>query len=234
MNSDDISTLISAASKPNNDIGFHQGRVIAWDQATSKNMISMAGAVLTDVPVLNGTEPLLLKEGDIVGMLRFKTSYFVLGRIIVPGQSSLLGTLPGLQQGAGQTEKAFDLTTDPRNVAAKAIMVPEWANQALVMCTVNASVRNTSEGHRFVYLAATVSGGYGGEMYISLESGQFGHVSAATQYLMGAESYDVGRDGPVPLGRQITVAARMRASDVMEETTSNIASVHAIAIFRRV
>lgn len=231
MNSD-IAPLL-APSKGKSDIGFHQGRVISWNQSTSENVISMAGAVLTNVPVLNGTEPLTLKEGDIVGMLRFKTSYFVLGRIVIPGQSDV-GTLPGLQQGVGDTETFFSIGVEKSNVAQAVFNVPEWANQALVMCTANASVNNTSDGHRFVYLSATVSGGWGGEMFISLEPGQYGHVSAATQYLMGAESYDVGLDGPVPLGRQITVAAEMRASGHIEETGANIASVHAIAMFRRV
>jgi hypothetical protein len=231
VNSSDLAPFLKPAGPP--DVGFHQGRVIAWDQSTSENTVSMAGAVLTNVPVLNGTEPLILKEGDIVGMLRFKTSYFVLGRIVIPGQSEV-GTLPGLQQGVGATERFFDLTTSGVEVAKAVFQVPAWANQALVMCTANATVNNTEDAFRFVYLAATVSGGYGGEMYTGLEPGAYGHVGAATQYLIGAESFDESLQGEIPLGSHITVAAQMRASDSTDGTGSNIASVHATAIFRRV
>ncbi|MBF8189128.1 hypothetical protein ITP53_26030 [Nonomuraea sp. K274] len=229
---DDLAPLFKAVGDKA-DIGFHQGRVMAWNQATSMNTISMAGGVLTDVPVLNGTEPLLLKEGDVVGMLRFKTSYFVLGRIVIPGQSEV-GTLPGVNQGVGITEIMFDLRIDPAPVATAVFQVPVWANQALVMCTANATIFNSSTDHRFVYLAATVSGGYGGEMYTSLNSGEYGPVSAATQYLLGAESYDEFLEGELPLGSTITVAAEMRANNTIVGNSGNIASVHATAIFRRV
>lgn len=232
MNSDDLTPFLKASNgKP--EVGFHQGRVMAWNQNTSKNTISMAGAVLSDVPILNGTEPLILKEGDIVGMLRFKTSYFILGRIMVPGQTEV-GSLPGLQQGVGASERSFPLSVDDSNVAQAVIQVPEWANQALVMCTANATIHNPDANHRFVYLAATVSGGFGGEMYASINPGDYQNISAATQYLMGAESYDVGLDGPIPLGSQITVAAMMRASDTIEPSVFSIASVHATVTFRRV
>lgn len=231
MKSDDLAPLFAGQDKP--DVGFHQGRVMSWNLGSSENTISMAGAVLSNVPVLNGTEPLLLKEGDVVGMLRFKTSYFVLGRIIVPGQTEL-GSLPGLQQGVGATETSFSLSSDSVNVASAVFQVPEWANQALVMCNAHATVNNVEATPRFVYLAATVSGGYGGEMYTDIAAGGYGNLGASTQYLMGAESYDVGLDGPVGLGSQITVAARMRSGGDTGSSVFNIASVHATVTFRRV
>lgn len=231
MNSD-IAPLL-APSKGKSDIGFHQGRVISWNQSTSENVISMAGAVLTNVPVLNGTEPLTLKEGDIVGMLRFKTSYFVLGRIVIPGQSDV-GTLPGLQQGVGATETSFSLGVEKSNAAEAVFNVPEWANQALVLCTANATIYNPEEAGRFAYITATVNGGFGGYMYAWIPQGEDRQISSTTQYLIGAESYDVGLDGPIPLGSQIRVAATMWASTSISATPDSIANVHAIAMFRKV
>jgi hypothetical protein len=42
----------------------------------------MGGTILTNIPVLTGVA---LIEGDIVGLLRSNTTYFILGLIIIPG-----------------------------------------------------------------------------------------------------------------------------------------------------
>lgn len=221
---DDLTPLLFPPVK--SDFGFHQGKVIAWNPATAENTLSMAGATLTDVPILNGTEVPLLEVGHTVSMLRWKSSYFILGRIIVPNAPDI-GALPGGLAGTGTTATNFALPTTGTVIASGTLAVPSWANQALVLCVANASVVNGSGSTAFAYLAATISGGYGGEMYQSVTNSTTGHVSAATQYLLG-------EGAPDGLGDFITVAAQMRSSNSWSANSGNIASVHAVATFRKV
>jgi hypothetical protein len=221
---DDLTPLLFPPVR--SDIGFHQGKVVAWNPATAENTISMAGATLTDVPILNGTEVPLLAVGHTVSMLRWKSSYFILGRIIIPNTPDI-GALPGGLAGVGSTTTNFAISTSGTVVTSGTLTVPPWANQALVMCVANISVLNNSGSTAFCYLAATISGGWGGEMYSSITNGLTGHVSAATQYLLG-------EGAPDGLGDFITIAAQVRGSTSWTATSGNIASVHAIATFRKV
>lgn len=81
----------------NTDIGYHQGVIAKWDAQTGSNIIDMAGTPLTDLPMLNITEALVLKPGMVVGLLRFKQTYFILGRIVIPNQPDFFsGVMPNM------------------------------------------------------------------------------------------------------------------------------------------
>lgn len=83
----------------NSDIGYHQGVIVTWNKQTGQNSIDMAGTILTDVPMLNLTEALTMKTGYVVGLLRFKSTYFILGRIVMPNQPDFFsGGMPNLAQ----------------------------------------------------------------------------------------------------------------------------------------
>lgn len=81
---DDLTPLLAPTAPA--DLGLHQGVIQAWDNSTGTNTITVAGATLTDVPVLNTGSVVTLQAGQVVAVLRWKTSYFVLGRITAPGQ----------------------------------------------------------------------------------------------------------------------------------------------------
>ena len=71
--------------------GYGQGRIIAWDPGSFANQIAYRGGVLSNVPVLSGPDALTFRAGDTVAVVAFSpnggaTSYFILGRIIVPGE----------------------------------------------------------------------------------------------------------------------------------------------------
>jgi hypothetical protein len=76
----DITGLFSQAQKA--EVGFRQGVIIAFNGTTKENTVNMGGTILTNIPVLTGVA---LIEGDIVGLLRSNTTYFILGLIIIPG-----------------------------------------------------------------------------------------------------------------------------------------------------
>lgn len=93
---DDITTLLLTGNTGElPDLGFHQGVIVAWNVQTGENVIRVAGSDIADVHMLNITEALVLEIGNIVGLLRFKNTYFILGRIIAPDTSAYFsGLLP--------------------------------------------------------------------------------------------------------------------------------------------
>jgi hypothetical protein len=73
------------------DFGYSQGQVIAWDFLAGTNTIQVGGAPLPDLPSLLGPEAILLRPGDSVALLRFRSTFFVIGRISAPGDDRGLG-----------------------------------------------------------------------------------------------------------------------------------------------
>ncbi|WP_146605704.1 hypothetical protein [Micromonospora craterilacus] len=66
-------------------LGFRQGVVVEWNPDTAKNKIAVAGAVVEDLPIFNTSEALLITPGAVVGILTAGRTWFVLGRITIPG-----------------------------------------------------------------------------------------------------------------------------------------------------
>lgn len=78
MRSDDISSLFQPPDKP--EIGMRQGTLLAWNPSTGANTVELAGQSFTDLPLLtSGT--LAMAVGDVIALLRFGTTYFILGTI---------------------------------------------------------------------------------------------------------------------------------------------------------
>lgn len=77
-------SLASAGRNGSSDseISFHQGKILSWSGSGGTNTIEVAGTPLQNLPVLTSAGLISLREGDVVGVLRYKTSYFVLGRIV--------------------------------------------------------------------------------------------------------------------------------------------------------
>lgn len=80
--SDDLTPLL--APSPKDDVKLRAGVVVSWDSATASNEIDVDGVILTDVPVLSTTAP-LIAPGDVVQLLVSGRSWLVLGRVMTPG-----------------------------------------------------------------------------------------------------------------------------------------------------
>lgn len=84
----DVTTLLAAAAaaaRGGNQVSFRKGVVRSWDAAAGTNVIEVGGAEVPDVPTLLSGDSLVLQPGDVVGLLRTHTSYFVVGRVASPG-----------------------------------------------------------------------------------------------------------------------------------------------------
>jgi hypothetical protein len=77
-------------------LGFRKGTVLAYNQQTGANTLMVDGAIFTDLAILNTSEALLLTPGANVGILTTGAkakSWFILGRITVPGTPDALSAL---------------------------------------------------------------------------------------------------------------------------------------------
>lgn len=82
-----MDTLVDALSRTlgsdaNSDVSFHQGVIAAWSSVNFSNQINVQGSTINNVPVLTSAGLVGLRVGDPVAILRYKNSYFILGRIV--------------------------------------------------------------------------------------------------------------------------------------------------------
>jgi hypothetical protein len=71
-----------AAATKTPTLGTHVGEVLTWDSTTSTNTIRVAGVVMNNLPVLTSAGSVSLSPGSVVELLRVRTQYFVLGRVV--------------------------------------------------------------------------------------------------------------------------------------------------------
>lgn len=83
----DLTGILTELIKADSEIGFRSGLVQSFDTTTGNSVIVIAGAPISNIPFLSRSEALALRVGDVVGILKVKNQYFVLGRISVnPGE----------------------------------------------------------------------------------------------------------------------------------------------------
>lgn len=70
----------AALEMPN--IDFHTGQIIAWDSTNFTNQILVLGTLMENLPILTAASTSGLVVGAAVGILRVKTQYFILGRVV--------------------------------------------------------------------------------------------------------------------------------------------------------
>lgn len=193
MSADDLADLITGLSI-DPDIGFHSGRIVSWDPATGTNTVDVAGGLLPDLPMLNIGDTVNLAIGDTVGILRYRSTMFIIGRVTVPG-SGIIASQAVEFESKTPTGAGFALSTSDAVVVTAAMSPPPWANRALVHATLNADARNT-RGVNDAMLASVWIDAFGGSQLLTdVDAGQTGYIGAshaiAAAIFPGTESFDV-------------------------------------------
>ena len=83
-----IATLLTQGIAPpqgSADIGFHTGVIVSWDESSGTNVVTVQGVNMSNLNALQGGIGVLYQPGDVVGLIRFQTTYFVLGKVAAPG-----------------------------------------------------------------------------------------------------------------------------------------------------
>lgn len=87
--SDDISVLIGRNAKPDTtnptSHTYRQGTILTFDPATGNNTVNLAGAVLTNLPVVNIGDSVTLRPGDAILIGKMNHAMFILGRVVPAG-----------------------------------------------------------------------------------------------------------------------------------------------------
>lgn len=219
--SDDLVPLLLQARK---DLNLHQGKVLAWDVGTGRNTISVSGAALEDLTMLNVADAPNVREGDIVGVLRYKSTYFILGRIVTPGSESFATAAVEFRHAKGFAQ-GFGLNTTFTTIVSASLQAPAWANQAAFTVWANTSLLNTSSGFRTVEIFA--GGGNAGDLQFSASS--VADIDTNRELSITAITQDIIAD---PGDMQFTALAATGAGSLPADSVNSV-SVDALAIFTR-
>lgn len=117
-------------------MSYRTGTVVSWNAATAESEVLVDGAVFTDLPVLNTSEALLLRPGDVVGIVDVGTSWAILGRFTIPGTPDaasalrILGSIPmvAAQVDASETTTSVSFTDLATVGPAVTVDVPDSGN----------------------------------------------------------------------------------------------------------
>lgn len=223
MRTDDITALLGPTDGPGGE-PFRQGTVLTYNPSDGSNQISVAGIVLTNVPLLNIGDVTLLKTGDVVVLAKFRSSWAVLGRIITPGASQLATGAVGFA-GVGTSGVNFSIPTAYAARASQSIAVPAWANQANVLAVANILCLNSRTVSDFLQMRVQIDGSPGGAGQAQAAAGTWAHTMASA-----------GRSTmAVTPGGSFTVAAEVLAGGgAWAVNASNLLNLDGIVIFRKV
>ncbi len=205
-----MSDLAGLFARPDQPYEFRQGTVTAWSTDTGQNTIAVAGGVLEDLPVLESSGVINLAAGDVVQLIRSRSSWAILGRVHAVGSGDFAAAAVAFDQDF-QTADTFatgaGVLIEPVSFA---LQVPGWANEALVTATACCSCLNSTASTRGLYAGVTIDGVGGG----------FG--SATRSRLISGPSVNI------VIGGEIFTSAAFASS------AANQIALTATAIFRRV
>lgn len=222
MQADDLAGILAPPPDTAPAVGFRQGLVQAWDTTTGANQILVAGGVLTDVPILNTGEAVALKVGHVVGLLTAGGSWFILGRITPPGDPNFASASVAFGS-AGATATNFSTSTSFATKATADLVVPDWADEAIVMVGGQCGIRNSTAATDAMGFQVGCAGGFGG--------GPANDAAAGTWVCSGASSRnrftDLSGGEVLPINGQVLTSNAGWAANV-----SNAMFIHAIAIYK--
>lgn len=196
-------------------VGFHQGFIESWDAATGENAVRVLGTVVNDLPVLSVADSILLTEGDPVGILRFRQTYFILGRITPPGAPPR----PVFEYRRDFTE-GFDVPNTFTTLVSVDFTMPEWASEVTIIATGGGHVNNTSGLLDNLSYYIEIGGTPGNDSIDAVEGDYWTGMPCAFTV-----------SGPVSPGTLITVEFRATAPRGWGFHASNEADISATAIY---
>lgn len=140
-----INDLVSLFGKDPQDWGFRQGTIVSFDVFSGAGSVRVGGAVLTDVPFLSEAGQVSYLPGDAVLLIRFKSSWAIVGRFVSPATNAAIGRYFELAAAAtGSVFGGYALTTSAVMRCTLSIPVPVWAEVATVTATLMSQARNST------------------------------------------------------------------------------------------
>lgn len=89
MKTEEIASLLVAGMQQsvsgNSDLGWHTGVIQSWDDTSGVNSVLINDNSFTNLRVLSTGAVQPFQVGDVVGIIRVGTQYFILGKVRAPG-----------------------------------------------------------------------------------------------------------------------------------------------------
>jgi hypothetical protein len=154
MRSDDLTGLLQPTPDPS---AFRQGQIVTFDPATGANTVNVAGALLTDLPLLNIGDTVNLLPDDVVVLIKYGASWAILGRVVTPGSASLSANVVATQtQSAGALGPANLSGTNLIIAQTGNFTIPSWANRIDFMAVGFAHALNSTANAEELYCSVAV------------------------------------------------------------------------------
>lgn len=87
----DLAALLTPA--PSKGVQFSQAKILTWDRKQLRNTLEWRGITITDVPMIEGLNNLVLKVGDVVGLMGWAPenakgvgTWWIIGKLSNPGE----------------------------------------------------------------------------------------------------------------------------------------------------
>lgn len=225
---DDLTSLFVGSA--GTDLPFRQGVVSAFDPTTGANTIDVGGASLTNLPLLNIGDTINLTTGDVVVLMKMKSAWAILGRVVVPGSSSINSSAVGFQgDGSQLSVTSFALTTSFQTFGTFTITCPLWANFVSIFATAQCSAVNSTAANDILRIICDINGTGGGEqLQYAPPTGTTGgrpvSVFTSNNYTSAATA-----------GQTFVCNTRVRTDTAGWASSGfNIANLHVNAIFTKV
>jgi hypothetical protein len=223
VQADDLASILAPPRDTGPGVGFRQGLVQAWDPATGSNQILVAGGTLTDVPILNTGEAVALKVGHVVGLLTAGGSWFILGRITTPGDPNFASASLAFGSAGASLLNFATNTTMTEKLRSNSLVVPTWADEAIVFVGGMVGVRNSTAITDSLGFKVGCFGGDGGAVAQDVPAGTWGSNQAVSRNQITGLS---GGEVLFITGQLVTT------NGVWAANASNAMFLHAIAIYK--
>lgn len=207
-------------------VGYAQGEIVSWDTVNGTNAVNVGGSLFENVPVFNSGEAVALQPGHVVGLLRFKTSYFILGRITLP-DSAEFGSAAVDFETINPSATNFSLTSSYASKVSQSIAVPSWATHASILAIGTSRVGNPTATPDTFYMQMKINGANAGaEVYVLLSAA--GGVDDIHSLVVAGAAEITSPGSSIAVGIDMKTSAAGGWSAV----ASNYVNVSAQAIFR--
>jgi hypothetical protein len=208
---------------------FHVGTVVAFNSASGANVIRIRGALIPDVPLLNIGDTVNLTPDDNVIVLKYRTGYFILGRVVQPNSEHLATDAVDFDGYANEATN-FSLSTTHVSKVTQLYYMPAWASGALLNATVMLNAKNTTAGTTFFYTRMLMQINDGAEADVS-GSGMFSNNVPAGEW--GFVSSTFSQALTIVPGTKLLVTGQARADDAVTAESINRISLNVSWSYRR-
>jgi hypothetical protein len=219
MITDDLTPLFDTGQP---GVRFRQGTVTAWNASTGANTIDVAGGTLTNVSILNTGEAIALKAGHVVGLLGQGSTWFIIGRITPPGDANFAAVSVAFGSAGAQLFNYSTSTSMVIKATSNELVVPDWADEAVVMIAGSAAVVNSTAGIQYAAMEVGCNGGAGGSAPSDIAAARIGQVGAASR----------NRFTNLSGGEVLQITGAIQTGAAFAANGANAMFIHAIAVYK--